>query len=69
MSIKDIKKFIDWCMEGDATLRQRCDMFHERKKVVEEQMALLQKTLETIQYKCWYYETALQAGSEAIHKN
>ena len=53
MPIKDIRQFIDWCMEGDASLQRRLDMFHERKRVVEEQMAALQKTLETIEYKCW----------------
>ena len=31
MQIKEIKTFIDWVMDGDATLRQRFDMFMERK--------------------------------------
>ena len=43
-------------------------MFLERKAVVEEQMAELQQVMDTINYKCWYYETALKAGTEAIHK-
>jgi hypothetical protein len=30
-----------------------------------EQMEALRKTMEMIQYKCWYYETAVEAGSEA----
>lgn len=68
MPIKDIKTFIDWCMQGDATLQQRHDMFLERKKVVEQQMVDLQKILSTIEYKCWYYKTALDAGTSAVHK-
>ena len=68
MPIKEIKIFIDWCMQGDATLQQRYDMFKERKAIVEAQMAEIQKTLDTINYKCWYYETALAAGTEKIHK-
>ena len=68
MPIKDIKIFIDWCMQGDATLQQRRDMFLERKKVVEQQMADLQKILSTIEYKCWYYQTALDGGTSAVHK-
>lgn len=67
MPIKDIKVFIDWCMLGDSTLNERYNMFIERKKIVEEQMASLQKTLDTITYKCWYYKTALEAGTEKIH--
>lgn len=67
MPIKDIKVFIEWCQEGDASLKERYEMFQERKAIVEEQMAALQNTLDVINYKCWYYETALEAGTEAIH--
>jgi len=69
MQIKDIKQFLDWCSEGDQTLEQRRDMFYERKAIVEKQMEELQKTMEMIQYKCWYYETACEAGTEDAPKN
>lgn len=68
MPIKEIKNFIDWCSEGDATLQQRYDMFLERKATVEEQMEELRKTMEVIDHKCFYYKTALEAGTEDIHK-
>lgn len=68
MSIKDIKQFSDWCTKGDLTLQERYDMFLERRKNVEEQIAILQKSLEKIDHKCWYYKTALDAGTENIHK-
>jgi len=67
MPIKDIKVFIDWCGQGDTTLRERYEMFIERKMIMDEQIASLQKTLEVIDYKCWYYQTALEAGTEKIH--
>lgn len=69
MPIKEIKNFIDWCSDGDSTLKQRYDMFMERKANVEAQMEELKKTMELIQHKCWYYKTALDAGTEDIHKN
>jgi|SRR4051794_400892 DNA-binding transcriptional MerR regulator len=69
MPIKEIKNFIDWCAEGDSTLQQRYDMFLERKAIVEAQMKELKKTLEVIEHKCYYYKTALDAGTEDIHKN
>lgn len=69
MPIKDIKNFIDWCSQGDSTLQQRYDMFMERKAVVETQMEELKKTMEVINHKCWYYKTALDVGTEDIHKN
>ena len=68
MPIKDIKDFITWCSEGDATLKQRHDMFMERKAIVEAQIEELQKTMEVIDHKCSYYESALIAGTEEIHK-
>jgi DNA-binding transcriptional MerR regulator len=69
MSIKDIKKFIDLYTEGDSTLEPRRDMFYERKQAVEMQMEALQKTLDFIRYKCWFYDTSVAAGSSDIHKN
>ena len=69
MPIKNIKDFIDWCSQGDCTLQQRYDMFLERKAVVEAQLEEVKKTAEAINFKCWYYETALKAGTADIHKN
>lgn len=68
MPIKEIKHFIDWCSEGDATLQKRYDMFMERKALVEAQMEELKKTMAVIDHKCQYYQTALDAGTEDIHK-
>lgn len=69
MSIKNIKIFIDWCMEGDSTLQERYDMFLERKRETEKQIKILQDSLEKIDYKCWYYKTALDAGTVNIHND
>ncbi|WP_163531314.1 MerR family transcriptional regulator [Halobacillus ihumii] len=69
MPIKEIKSFIDWCADGDSTLQQRYDMFMERKATVEAQLKELNKTMELIKHKCWYYKTALDSGSEDIHKS
>ena len=69
MPIKEIKNFIDWCSNGDSTLQQRYDMFMDRKSIVEAQIEELKKTMEVIEHKCSYYKTALEAGTEDIHKN
>ena len=65
MPIRDIKQFIDWCLEGDATLPQRRDMFRERRRAVLAQMERLQATLDIIDYKCWYYDQAIEKNDEA----
>ncbi|MDQ0230953.1 MerR family transcriptional regulator [Metabacillus malikii] len=68
MPIKEIKTFFEWCSEGDSTLKQRYEMFMERKAIVEAQMEELKKTMELIEHKCWYYNTAIVAGTEDVHK-
>lgn len=68
MQIKEIKTFIDWVTDGDTTLQQRFDMFMERKAIVEKQMEELKQTMELVEHKCLYYKTALEAGTEDIHK-
>ena len=67
MSIKDIRQFSEWVLMGDDSLQERYEMFLERKRAVEAQMKDLQKTLDFINHKCWYYETAIAAGTEKIH--
>lgn len=69
MPIKDIRDFIEWISEGDSTLQQRYDMFIERKAAVENQMEELQRTMDLIEHKCSYYKTALDAGTEDVHKD
>ena len=69
MTIKEIKQFINWCQEGDASLQKRRDMFRKRFEVVSRQMEELQDTMDTIKYKCWYYDMAVTAGSEAAPNN
>ncbi len=69
MSVKRIKGFIDLCVEGDNSLEERLKIFIEHKKVVEEKMNELQKYMEKIDHKIWYYTTAVEAGTEKIHKN
>jgi DNA-binding transcriptional MerR regulator len=68
MPIKDIKKFMDLCNEGDSKLKERLEIFLERKEAVQKQMEELNKAMETINHKIWYYETAIEAGTEAVHK-
>lgn len=69
MSIKDIKSFLGWCQEGDASLEKRQQMFYERLHEVEKQIEALQKTMQTLKYKCWYYDQAMADGTEKKLKN
>lgn len=69
MSIKAIKEFLIWCQEGDSSLHERREMFHARLEEVEKQIEELQATKNMLKYKCWYYDTAIAAGTEDVVKN
>ncbi len=65
MPIKDIRKFCEWTQQGDASIKQRQQMMHERRDAIEKQIADMQKTLAVVNFKCWYYDTAVEQGTEA----
>ena len=52
MPLKEIKSFMDWSRQGDATIGRRLD---------------LEDTLLMLDYKQWYYQTAQEAGTCAVH--
>lgn len=67
LPIKEIKQFMDWCAEGDSTIGQRLELMEKQRAVVQQQIAQMQDTLEMLNYKCWYYKTAKEAGTCRIH--
>jgi DNA-binding transcriptional MerR regulator len=68
MSIKDVKTFIDWCQEGDETLKERLEMFLTRREALQSQIKELQSTLNYIDYKVEYYTKAVLDGTEKVVK-
>lgn len=69
MSIKQIRDFTILCDKGDATIAQRLKIITDQKASVEEQITELQDALDVLKYKTWLYETALEAGTTAVHDN
>lgn len=69
MQIKDIKHFIELVLQGDESINARLEIFQKQKLEVEKQISELQEALETVKFKCWYYETAKRAGSTAFCDN
>lgn len=68
LSIKEIKHYINMTLKGDETIDERLQMFQNQREKVLRQMRELQDTLDTLNYKCWYYEVAKQAGTTAVHQ-
>ena len=68
LSIKDIKKFMD--MAGkDGALSGRLEIFRKRREILKRELEDLKCVLDVIEYKCWYYEKACEAGTDEAVKN
>lgn len=63
-----MQQYVEMVKRGDESLEERYQLFVRRKEIVLEEMRQLEKQLETIDHKLWYYETAIKAGTEDIHK-
>ncbi len=57
MPIKQIKQYIEWCLQGDETLEIRRQMYLDHRKEVLKQIDDLTANLKIIDYKLEFYET------------
>ena len=64
LQIKDIKQFMSWCMEGSSTYTKRKELFETQKRQVEAEITQLNKTLDMLNFKCWYYSELIKDGNE-----
>ena len=65
LEIKDIKEYMALCSLGNTTLKQRKEIFEKQKVEVLQEMEKLQKVLSMLNYKCWYYDQAIEKNDEA----
>lgn len=59
MEIKDIRQFMAWCAAGPATYPKRKAIFEERKAHMEAEIAHINRALDMLKFKCWYYVQAI----------
>lgn len=65
--VKDIAHFVGLCMKGDGTLQERYDYLDKEEEMLESRIPQMQKQLDFLRYKKWYYKTSVEAGTETIH--
>ena len=65
LTLSEIKNYIFMAIRGDETIEDRLQLFLNQKEVITQKITELQETLKVVEYKCWYYDAALAAGSEA----
>lgn len=66
MHLKDIREFVLMAMQGDETIEPRLELIKKQREAVKAQMEELNQTLNTLDFKCWYYETAKEAGTTDV---
>lgn len=64
LEIREIKQFMEWCAQGSATYPQRRELFLKQKAAVESEIERMNRVLDMIRFKCWYYEQAIADGNE-----
>ncbi len=64
LEIKDIKQFFQWVAEGPSSYPDRKQLFESRRKAVLSEIKQLEKTLAMLEFKCWYYDKAIEDGNE-----
>jgi DNA-binding transcriptional MerR regulator len=69
MPIRDIKHFVDCCIEGDSTIDERLSIIKAQRDAVISQMEEMNEMLNMLNFKSWYYEAAKKAGTCAIQNS
>ena len=69
MPIRKIKEYVELAKRGDSTLEERYELIKEQKQNVIDQIDELKQCLKEFEYKEWYYETAIKAGTEKAVEN
>ena len=64
MEIKGIKQFMELCTQGSKTYKERRELLLEQKKNVEDEIERMERVLDMLKFKCWYYEQAIKDGNE-----
>ena len=64
MEIKDIRRYMELCSKGSSTYAERKALFEKQRESVEGEIARLEKTLNMLKFKCWYYDQAIADGNE-----
>ncbi|MDI6666712.1 MerR family transcriptional regulator [Leuconostoc falkenbergense] len=66
LGIKDIKQFMQWSIMGSETFEIRKNLFENQRRVIEKELEDINRVHSMLDFKCWYYETAIKLGSEFL---
>lgn len=60
MSIAEVKHYVELCLKGDETIRERLKIVRNQEEIMKEQIREMRKHLKLLQFKKNYYEGRLK---------
>ncbi len=64
LEIREIRQFMEWVAEGPSTYAQRKELIERTRERVEQEQESLQRALDMLKFKSWYYDQAIADGNE-----
>lgn len=64
MPIKKIKEYVKLAKQGDSTLEKRYELIKEQKQNILKEIEKYENCLKEVEFKEWYYKTAIKHGTE-----
>ena len=61
---KSIKRYIELCIKGDSTIKERYDIIKKTKEKAQEQMSELENQLNLLNFKENYYVELIKNNSK-----
>ncbi len=61
---KSIKKYIELCIKGDSTIKERYDIIKKTREKAQKQMKELKKQFELLDFKENYYNELIKNNSK-----
>lgn len=59
MSIKDMKKYLNLCLQGTSTIHERKQILNQKRKELLEQIKNLENSIQYIDHKQQFYDDVL----------
>ena len=66
MSIQEMKEYLDLCLEGPSTIPQRKVILDKKREELLGKVAVLQKSIDYIDWKQGFYDDVLSGKTEYI---
>ena len=61
---KAVKRYVDLCVQGDSTIKERYEIIRETKLKAEKQLEELEKQLGMLEYQEKFYENLIKNNLE-----